>query len=153
MLAAIFLDHLLLSTNMHKADTVSTVVTRKDLSIALSKIGRPHFAVPLTQHRSIDTNLSQHRFSLPSPSFPSLALPRLPPTYSSSHSNDLPRPPSFSKDHSTISSHVENVLPTTTSFGREFPSWANPFVLSLTALLSTLLPQTIKNHGQNSSSL
>ena len=122
----------------------SVASTPRFLSNAPSKLGRPRLAVPLTQNRSIDTDLSQDRFSfspslsvstsyssLPSPSFPPSALPQVVPRppYSSSHSNDFPRPPSSSKDHSTISSHIEDVLSHGDIVGEGIPLLGEPLRL------------------------
>jgi hypothetical protein len=111
-----------------------------------SKLGPHRLAVPLTQKRSIDTDLSQDRFSsfspslsvstsyssLPSPSFPSSALPQVvprPPYSSSHHSNDFPHPPSSSKNHSSLSSHIENVLSQGDIVGEGIPLLGEPLRL------------------------
>ena len=109
-----------------------------------SKLGPHRLAVPLTQKRSIDTDLSQDRFSfspslsvstsfssLPSPSFPPSALPQVVPRppYSSSHSNDFPPPPSSSKDHSSLSSHIEDVLSHGDIVGEGIPLLGEPLRL------------------------
>ena len=86
-------------------------------SKASSKLGRPRLSVPFTKSRSIDTAclsttspsppLSASTSYSSLPSFPTSALLRLlHPPYSSSHSNDLPRPPFSSKSYSTLSSSI-----------------------------------------------
>ena len=96
----------------------------------------PHrLAVPLTQKRSIDTDLSLSPSlsvsspfsSLPSPSSPPSALPQLVPRppYSSTHSNDFPPPPS-SKDHS---SHIDDVLSHGDIVGEGIPLLGEPLRL------------------------
>ncbi|KAI9452488.1 kinase-like protein [Lactarius psammicola] len=102
----------------------SVASTPRFLSNVPSKPDPRRLAVPLTQKRSVDTDLSQDRLSfspslsvstsfssLPSPSFPPSTLPQVVPRAPySSHSNDFPRPPSSPKEHSSLSSHIEDVL-------------------------------------------
>jgi hypothetical protein len=121
----------------------SSASTPRFLSNAPSKLGPHRLAVPLTQKRSIDTDLSQDRFSfspslsvstsyssLPSPNFPPSALPQVVPRppYASSHSNDFPPPPS-SKEHSSISSHAEDILSHGDIVGEGIPLLGEPLRL------------------------
>ncbi|KAF8262881.1 kinase-like domain-containing protein [Lactarius quietus] len=127
-----------------KKSSSSSASTPRFLSNASSKkkFG-PRLAVPLTQQRSIDTDLSQDRFSfspslsvstsyssLPSPNFPPSALPQVVPRppYSSSHSNDFPPPPS-SKEHSSLSSYIEDVLSHGDIVGEGIPLQGEPLRL------------------------
>ena len=122
----------------------SSASTPRFLSNAPSKLGPHRLAVPLTQKRSVDTDLSQDRFSfspslsvstsfssLPSPSFPSSTLPQVVPRphYPSSLSNDYPSPPSPSKEHSSISSHTEDVLSHGDIVGEGIPLQGEPLRL------------------------
>ena len=112
---------------------------------AWSSSCRSLHTTPWHRHRLVSA-----RFLPPFSLFLFLCPSETPPN-SSSYCNDLPRPPSSTKDHSIHSFYNENILPTATSFTREFPSCVNHFVLSLTALPSIRLPQTITNQGHNSS--
>lgn len=122
----------------------SAASTPRFLSNVPSKPDPRRLAVPLTQKRSVDTDLSQDRLSfspslsvstsfssLPSPSFPPSTLPQVVPRapYASTHSNDFPRPPSSSKEHSSLSSHIEDVLSHGDIVGEGIPLLGEPLRL------------------------
>ncbi|KAH9171195.1 kinase-like protein [Lactarius sanguifluus] len=112
--------------------------------IVPSKPDPRRLAVPLTQQRSVDTDLSQDRLSfspslsvstsfssLPSPSFPPSTLPQVVPrpSHHSSHRNDFSQPPSSSKEHSSFSSHIEDVLSHGDIVGEGIPLLGEPLRL------------------------
>ena len=119
----------------------SAASTPRLFSNAPSKLGPHHrLAAPLTQKRSIDTDLSQDRFSfspslsvstsvssLPSPSFPPSSLPQVVPR-PPYPSNDFP-PPSPSKEHSSLSSLIEDVLSHGDIVGEGIPLQGEPLRL------------------------
>jgi hypothetical protein len=79
--------------------------------------------------------LSQDRFSsstsyssIPSLSFPSSAFPGLKSSLFY-HSNDFPHPPSSSKNHSSLSSHIEDVLSQRDIVGEGIPLLGEPLRL------------------------
>jgi hypothetical protein len=132
------------SVSCRKSSVFSGVIQVFGLSVT-RKPGNPkicphRLAVPLTQKRSIDTDLSQDRFSsfspslsastsLPSSSSPSSAIPQVVPRPSSHHSNDFPHPPSFSKNHSSLSSHIGDVLSQGDIVGEGIPILGEPLRL------------------------
>lgn len=121
----------------------SVASTPRFLSNVPSKLD-PHRLAPLTQKRSVDTDLSQDRLSfspslsvstsfssLPSPSFPPSSLPQVVPRppYSSFHSDDFPQPPSSSKEQSSLSSRIEDVLSHGDLVGEGIPLQGEPLRL------------------------
>ncbi|KAH8993472.1 kinase-like protein [Lactarius akahatsu] len=69
--------------------------------------------------------------SLPSPSFPPSTLPQVVPrpSHHSSHHNDFSRPSSSSKEHSSFSSHIEDVLSHGDIVGEGIPLLGEPLRL------------------------
>ncbi|KAH8996405.1 kinase-like protein [Lactarius hatsudake] len=76
---------------------------------------------------SVSTSFS----SLPSPSFPPSTLPQVVPrpSHHSSHRNDFSQPPSSSKEHSSFSSHIEDVLSHGDIVGEGIPLLGEPLRL------------------------
>ncbi|KAH9032468.1 kinase-like protein [Lactarius pseudohatsudake] len=122
----------------------SVASTPRFLSNVPSKPDPRRLVVPLTQQRSVDTDLSQDRLSfspslsvstsfssLPSPSFPPSTLPQVVPrpSHHSSHRNDFSQPPSSSKEHSSFSSHIEDVLSHGDIVGEGIPLLGEPLRL------------------------
>ncbi|SRR6266404_3492687 len=127
-----------------KKSSISTT-TPRFLSNVSSKLDPHRLAVPpLTQKRSVETDLSHDRLSfspslsastsfssLPSPSFSPSTLPQVVPrpSHPSSHSKDLPRPPSSSKERSSLSSQIEDVLTHGDIVGEGIPLEGEPLRL------------------------
>ena len=101
----------------------SAASTPRFLMDAPSNLGPQRLAVPLTHKGSIDTDLSQDRFS----SFPQV-VPRTPCSFSH-HPNDFPHPPSSPKNHSSLSSHIEDVLSQGDIVGEGIPLLGEPLRL------------------------